>query len=56
MVKTPMFPLQGGTGSIPGRGIKILRAVLCGEKKKTKQSKREVIFFIIQNIDAKLET
>ncbi|XP_036730830.1 PRELI domain containing protein 3A isoform X4 [Balaenoptera musculus] len=28
-----------GTGSIPGRGIKILRAVLCGEKKKDKAIK-----------------
>ena len=33
VVKTAL-PLQGGTGSISGRGTKILHAIRCGKKKK----------------------
>ena len=33
MVKTPCFHCRG-TGSVPGRGTKILHATWCGKKKK----------------------
>ena len=37
MVKTPMFPPQGGAGSIPGQGTKISRAIWHDREKKFKK-------------------
>ena len=40
-----MLPLQGGTGSIPGREIKILYAAMWSKKKK-----KESVLIVIQII------
>ena len=42
VLRTPHFYCQG-PGSIPGWVIKILQAVLCGQKKKKKKDKQTVV-------------
>ena len=40
-----MLPLQGGTGSIPGQGTKILHAAWHGQKKKKKMTEEDFSLF-----------